>query len=195
MADQKKPMEYAEALQCITAALKAMNHIPEDIRNNVLDTLIGDRKQPMMVKPIENGTVLDHIPANTLTDVISALKLNARGIKWTAGNNFASKKVSGGFKSFIKVADYFFKQEELYLISLLAPDVTVNVIKDSTNTKYKPEMPQHIENLVGCENPKCITNKPREPFSTSFEVSKAADDMVRLRCKYCEKITTQIRLR
>ena len=152
-------------------------------------------KNGMMIKAIENGTVLDHIPPKMLANIISVLKLNDLAVPWTVGNNFQSKKALGGTKAFIKVTDYYFKKEDLYLVSLFAPNATVNIIESSTVVKHKIEIPSQVEKLLKCMNPTCITNKPGEPFETSLAVSKTESGLPQLICKYCQKISTQVHLR
>ena len=154
------------------------------------------------IKAIENGTVLDHIPSAALPKIISVLRLydlpaslDGFPVSWTMGSNFESKKVPGEFKAFIKVMNYYFRKEELDLASLFAPDATVNIIKSwAVAEKRKIEVPARVEKVIKCENPTCITNKPGEPFETSFAVSVEKNAAV-LTCKYCQRNTTQIHLR
>ena len=147
----------------------------------------------IMVKAIENGTVLDHIPPKALANIISILHLDDLLVPWMTGNNFESHKMAGGTKAFIKIENYYFGKDTLDLISLFAPEATVNAIHNSIVSKHKIEIPAQVNKLIKCANPRCITNKEGEPFATSFRVMRA--DALSLMCKYCEKRTTEIRLR
>lgn len=49
------------------------------------------------------------------------------------------------------------------------------------------EVPDHIEGIVKCVNPKCITNV--EAVVPKFKVLDKIS--VSLKCQYCEKITDQ----
>jgi aspartate carbamoyltransferase regulatory subunit len=147
--------------------------------------------QEIMVKAIENGTVLDHIPINVAGDIVEVLGLHGIQTPWIIGSNFPSKKTTGGIKAFIKVVDHYFEPGKLDLVSLFAPDATINIIENFQSKKFQVKIPERVEKLIACANPGCITNKAGEPFETSFSVSNNAS----LLCKYCEKITTRIRLR
>lgn len=63
-------------------------------------------KKQLQVSAIESGTVIDHIPAASLFDVITILGLDRIPNQITFGANLDSKKY--GKKAIIKVADKFF---------------------------------------------------------------------------------------
>ena len=48
-------------------------------------------KHELKVKPIENGTVIDHIPTNKLFKVVQMLELDKSNDSVTIGNNYSSK--------------------------------------------------------------------------------------------------------
>ena len=73
---------------------------------------------------------------------------------------------------------------ELNLLSVVAPNVTLCIIKDfEVVEKKRVTLPQTIAGIVKCANPKCITNN--EPMPTRFVVSQ--EDPIMLRCEYCKK--------
>ena len=134
------------------------------------------------VRAIENGTVIDHIPANSLFKIIKILGLDTETHRITFGMNLESKRM--GTKAIIKINERFCQQEEINRLAIVA----VNIIKNyDVVEKRAVEVPETIEGFVRCANPKCITNM--EPVHTSFTVIHG--DEISLRCKYCEKITHQ----
>lgn len=136
----------------------------------------------MMVAAIENGTVLDHIPSERLFDVVSMLHLDNMSNAITIGFNL--KSAAMGSKSIIKIADKYFTAEELNQLSVIAPDITLCVIKDYEIIEKRPlVMPDELVGIVRCPNSKCITNN--EPMRTRFR-SVAADKDV-IRCCYCNR--------
>ena len=138
------------------------------------------------VRAIENGTVIDHIPANSLFKIIKILGLDTETHRITFGMNLESKRM--GTKAIIKINERFCQQEEINRIAIVAPMAAVNIIKNyDVVEKRAVEVPETIEGFVRCANPKCITNM--EPVRTSFTVIHG--DEISLRCKYCEKITHQ----
>ena len=143
---------------------------------------MSENKQALQVAAIKNGTVIDHIPADKLFTVVNLLKLQKTTQSSTIGNNFASQRL--GKKGFIKVADRFFSDEEISRLSVVAPNVILNIIKDYEIVEKKQVvMPDELRGIVKCPNPKCITNN--EPMTTIFHVTDKENGI--LKCHYCEK--------
>lgn len=145
------------------------------------------RDKYLEVKAIENGTVIDHIPSESLFKIISLLKLEQETNMITFGTNLNSKRMSS--KAIIKINERYCAEREINRIALFAPMAVVNTIKDfNVVTKHKVVVPTQIEGFVKCANPQCITNN--EPVMTKFNVLKNENE-VSLHCKYCDKITYQ----
>ena len=143
---------------------------------------MSENKQALQVAAIKNGTVIDHIPADKLFTVVNLLKLQKTTQSITIGNNFASQRL--GKKGFIKVADRFFSDEEISRLSVVAPNVILNIIKDYEIVEKKQVvMPDELRGIVKWPNPKCITNN--EPMTTIFHVTDKENGI--LKCHYCEK--------
>jgi len=145
-------------------------------------------KEPkqLSVSAIENGTVIDHIPATNLFKVIQILGLDKIENQITFGTNLESKKL--GKKAIIKLAGIFFEDDDINRIALVAPMAKLNIIKDyEVVDKSVVEVPDEIIGIARCVNPKCITNF--ESVTTRFRVVNKKN--VSLKCNYCEKITDQ----
>jgi len=141
-------------------------------------------KKELQVRAIKNGTVIDHIPAELLFKVINILELDKCSTSVTIGNNYKSDIL--GKKGIIKISEKFFESEEINKISLIAPNVKFNIIKDyQVVEKSIVEAPNKVEGIVKCMNPKCITNV--EDVYTKFKVMSSSP--ITLKCHYCEKIT------
>ncbi len=139
-------------------------------------------KQALQVAALKNGTVIDHIPSGKLFTVVSLLKLQEMDKNITIGFNLESKKL--GKKGIIKVADKFFSDEEISRLSVVAPNVKLNIIRDyEVVEKKEAHMPDELRGIVKCANPKCITNN--EPMITYFHVVDKEQGV--LKCHYCEK--------
>jgi aspartate carbamoyltransferase regulatory subunit len=142
------------------------------------------KKEQLVVSAIRNGTVIDHIPAGLLFNVIDILGLQKIGNQITFGTNLESKKLTR--KAIIKVSEVYFRKDDLDRIALVAPQVKINIIKDYEVVEKKiVEVPDHIEGIAKCVNPMCITNNQNVP--TKFDV--ISKEPVSLKCQYCEKIT------
>lgn len=143
-------------------------------------------RKELVVSAIENGTVIDHIPAGVVFRVVRILNLEAIGTQVTVGFNLESRKY--GKKGIIKVSGKFFKREQIDKIALVAPTATLIIIKDYKVTeKRQVVIPDEIHKLVKCVNPNCITNSQSVP--TRFLVINKDD--LKLQCHYCEKITAK----
>ena len=101
----------------------------------------------LIVSALENGTVLDHIPAENVYKALDILDLKGLESQITIGINLNSKLY--GKKGIIKIADKFFEDEELNKLALIAPNATVNIIKGfQVVEKKKLEMPAVVEGIA-----------------------------------------------
>ncbi len=139
-------------------------------------------KKERLVAAIENGTVIDHIPAEKTYQVVSVLGLEKLTTPVTIGNYFESKKI--GKKGIIKVSDKFFTDAEISQLSVVAPKAVLNIIHDyEVSEKKMVETPDEIRGIVKCNNPVCITNN--EPMETVFNVVDKEHGIIK--CRYCDK--------
>lgn len=139
-------------------------------------------KQTMQVAALVNGTVIDHIPCDKMAEVISLLHLQEIPSAVTYGQNLESKKM--GKKGLIKISDRFLTGEEVDQLSVIAPNITLSIIKDyEVVEKREVSLPTMLKGIVKCNNPKCITNN--EPMQTVFYLVHG--ERPKLRCHYCEK--------
>ncbi len=136
-------------------------------------------KNERLVAAIENGTVIDHIPSEKTYQVAQLLQLDKLDSTVTIGYNYKSRKL--GKKGIIKIENKWFSNEEISRLSVVAPNIVLNIIRDYEVVEKKTVCtPEEIKGIVKCNNPKCITNN--EPMATWFHVSNGT-----LTCHYCEK--------
>jgi len=139
------------------------------------------KKTELQVAALQNGTAIDHIPSEQLFKVVSLLGIERLNTRVTIGYNLDSKKM--GSKGIIKISDKFFEEDEINRISLIAPTVNLNIIKDyEVIEKKQVHLPDVLKGIVKCNNPMCITNN--EPMKTVFKVIDKQN--VTLKCQYCE---------
>lgn len=139
-------------------------------------------KNERLVAAIENGTVIDHIPTEKTYQVADLLGLRKLDTPVTIGYNYPSKKL--GKKGLIKIEDKFFTDEEISRLSVVAPKVVLNIIRDYEVVEKKTvETPNTLHGIIKCNNPKCITNN--EPMETVFHVIDKTAGIVK--CHYCDK--------
>lgn len=138
--------------------------------------------EELRIRPIRNGTVIDHIRRGQALNVLRILGVDSgtRDVVSVA-MNVQSEKL--GRKDVVKVEGREIDSKEADMISLIAPDATVNVVRDyEVQEKYSVRMPDRIVGVIECPNSNCITNT-REPVETEFDVLESE-----LRCVYCEKV-------
>ncbi len=137
----------------------------------------------LLVKKIENGTVIDHIPPKMSLTVARILKVFDDGNPVLLAINVESKKMKR--KDILKLENRFLSQTELGEISLLIPGATVNKIENwKVVDKQTVELPDKIEGIVRCANPACVTNKG-EPVTAKFTV--ISREPLLIRCHYCRR--------
>ncbi|HSD57618.1 MAG TPA: aspartate carbamoyltransferase regulatory subunit [Methanotrichaceae archaeon] len=142
----------------------------------------------LRVKPIKNGTVIDHIAGGQALNVLKILGISGTtDATVSVVMNVESKKL--GKKDIVKVEDRELKEEEVNRIALIAPAATINIIRDySVVEKRTVDLPDEIVGVVRCQNPSCISNSS-EPIKSRMLVK--AKNPVLLRCIYCEQPLTE----
>lgn len=137
----------------------------------------------LVISKIKEGTVIDHIPAGRAILVLKILGINEKTKETVSmALNVKSKKM--GKKDIVKVEGLFIKEEELNKIALIAPNATINLIKDyEIEKKFKVKLPEVVRGILRCPNRMCISNS-REPISSIFYV-RAEGDEVFAKCHYC----------
>lgn len=138
-------------------------------------------KKELAVAALKNGTVIDHIPSDSLFKVVSMLSIKDLTSSVTIGFNLDSEHM--GKKGILKMADVTFPEETLNRIAVIAPTAIINIIKDyEVVSKHKVVVSEELNNIVKCNNPKCISNN--EPMRTRFHVIDREN--IVLRCHHCE---------
>lgn len=136
----------------------------------------------MQVAAIENGTVIDHIPSEKTYEVARLLHLTDIDVPTLIGYNLPSKRL--GRKGIIKITNKYFTDEEISRLSVIAPNVVLNIIKDYEVVEKKMVVTSNeLHGIIKCNNPKCITNN--EPMETFFTVIDKEKGIVK--CHYCDK--------
>ena len=145
--------------------------------------MVGDKIGNIRIVKINNGTVIDHIRAGHALEVLQILGITGKeGSIVTLAMNISSSRV--GSKDIVKLEDRFLDDPEVARIALVAPEATINIIRDAqVIEKKRVELPDRLTNIVVCPNPRCITNKEREPILPKYEVVSRRP--MKLKCLYC----------
>jgi len=142
-------------------------------------------EKELRVEPIHNGTVIDHIRAGQALNVLKILGITgASKAVISVAMNVPSKIIAS--KDIVKIEDRELAPEEVDKIALIAPNATINIIRDyEVIEKHNVHLPDEIEGIIKCANPNCISNT-KEPISSKFVLHEV--DPLQFRCFYCDRI-------
>ena len=134
----------------------------------------------MIIGQIKDGIVLDHITAGLGMTLYNFLGLDALECQVALIKNADSVKM--GKKDIIKIDRVI--DINMDALAYLDPGVTVNIIKDGKLAKRESlDIPEKIENVIKCKNPRCITTIEQE-LPHIFTLRDRENRVYR--CMYCE---------
>lgn len=134
----------------------------------------------MMVNPIQNGVVLDHITAGRAMDIYRVLQLDKLGCTVAVIVNAASRKM--GRKDVLKIYDVI--DLNFDVLGYLDPGITVSIIeRGNVVQRLSLELPERVEGVLQCKNPRCITSCEQE-LDHVFKWTEKENGICR--CLYCE---------
>lgn len=136
----------------------------------------------LRVSKIHNGTVIDHVRSGQALNVLAVLGIDgSEGEEISIGMNVPSDRFAR--KDIIKVEDRELSQDEVDVLTLIAPDATINIVREyEVVEKSRVDRPDSVEGVLSCSNSGCITTGD-EPVTSKFDVLEDA-----VRCSYCETI-------
>ncbi|MBO4320953.1 MAG: aspartate carbamoyltransferase regulatory subunit [Treponema sp.] len=136
------------------------------------------------IAEIKNGLVIDHIHAGTGWKVFKWLGLDNVKFSCALIINAASQKT--GTKDIIKIDNII--NIDYSVLGFIDSNITVNVIQDSKIVrKIKMELPEKVENVIQCKNPRCITITEHYVPQEFRLVDK---EKKQYRCVYCDAMYT-----
>ena len=136
------------------------------------------------IAEIKNGLVIDHIHAGTGWKVFKWLGLDNVKFSCALIINAASQKT--GTTDIIKIDNII--NIDYSVLGFIDSNITVNVIQDSKIVrKIKMELPEKVENVIQCKNPRCITITEHYVPQEFRLVDK---EKKQYRCVYCDAMYT-----
>lgn len=135
------------------------------------------------ITSIKNGIVIDHIKSGTGIKIFTYLNLDKVSNEVALIMNVDSKK--SGKKDIIKIENS--SKIDYVMLGIISPNLTINEIKDGKLIrKINPTLPKRIENILNCENIRCITLQERY---VPHIFNLVDENKGIYRCEYCEHIT------
>lgn len=134
------------------------------------------------ISTIKNGIVIDHIEPGFGYRIFKLLNLHEADFTVAFIKNVVSQK--SGRKDMIKIENEI--DMDLDLLGLFGDGITVNIIRNETIVrKSKLTLPQTVERVLECKNPRCISNNERN-MMTRFNLMSAGEK--KYTCDYCDHI-------
>lgn len=130
---------------------------------------------------IDEGFVLDHIPAGKSMAIYHLLQLDK--LDCTVAMIMKARSNKMGTKDLLKV-ECNIENINMDVLAVIDHNITVNVIKDGEIVEKKELiLPKEVKNVFKCKNPRCITSIEQE-LPHIFVLSEGKKQVYR--CKYCE---------
>lgn len=134
------------------------------------------------IDSIKNGIVIDHIKAGSGIKIFNYLGLENAEFSVALIMNANSKKL--GKKDIIKIDNKI--DMDFTVLGLIDPNITISIIENcETKEKIKLSLPEEVENVMVCKNPRCITtveeNIPQQFYLVDEENRE-------YRCRYCDEV-------
>ena len=134
------------------------------------------------IEKIKSGVVIDHIKPGQGIRIFNWLGLDKSPHTVAFLVNAISRHM--GRKDIIKIANTIAINFDI--LGIIDPNITVNIIEDEKITeKIKLKLPERVENVILCKNPRCITSA--EKYTPHIFHLENAEERT-YRCDYCDDI-------
>lgn len=142
----------------------------------------------LTINSIKNGIVIDHIKAGYGMKIYKYLELDKADYSVALIMKAESSKL--GKKDIIKIENNL--EMDFAVLGFIDPNITIDIIKDEKiYKKIKLKLPNRIENIIECKNPRCVTSVEKNiPHIFNLVDEKAGE----YRCEYCDQIYENLSL-
>lgn len=137
------------------------------------------------ITSLKNGLVIDHIEAGVGVKIFKYLNLDKNNERAALIINAESKQY--GRKDIIKFEKEDTSDVDYTILALMSPRITIDEVKDGKIVnKVKPQLPEKVENILICKNPRCITIDEKYVPHSFILMDREKGTY---RCEYCDTIT------
>ena len=136
----------------------------------------------LSVNTIKNGLVIDHIRAGSGPRIFSWLGLDKASYRVALIMNVPSQRL--GKKDIIKIDNII--NIDYSVLGFIDPNITVNVVQNEEIVrKIELVLPDKVETVIRCKNPRCITTTE----SYLNQIFRLVDRTRReYRCEHCDEL-------
>lgn len=136
----------------------------------------------LTINSIKNGIVIDHIKAGLGMKIFNYLNLDKADFSVALIINAQSSKL--GKKDIIKIENVL--NIDYTVLGFIDPNITIDIIENEIiKEKVKLKLPQKVENVMRCKNPRCITSSENS-INHVFYLSD--EKKGEYRCIYCDEL-------
>lgn len=136
----------------------------------------------LTVNSIKNGIVIDHIKAGHGIKIFNYLGLDKVNYSVALIMNAESPKL--GRKDIIKIENEL--ELDFAVLGFIDPNITIDIIESGViMKKINLRLPERVENVVRCKNPRCITSVERNISHVFYLVDEKSREY---KCKYCDEL-------
>ncbi|NLW21656.1 MAG: aspartate carbamoyltransferase regulatory subunit [Tissierellia bacterium] len=136
----------------------------------------------LYIDSISKGIVIDHIKAGYGLSIFKYLGLDKADFTVALIMNAPSKKY--GKKDLIKIENNI--DLDLTMLGFIDPNITVNIIdNEKIVNKIKLSLPEKVEGIIKCKNPRCITSTERNIMHRFVLID---EEKGIYKCEYCDQI-------
>ena len=138
----------------------------------------------MRIERINNGIVLDHISAGVGIEILNLFPTEILNTKIDYASYIDSPRQET--KDIIKIENLDVEPKTLMKMALLSPNITISIIRNGqVSKKIRPTIPDQVDGVVACTNPKCVTLR-EDYLESKIRLFKQEDSRLRKQCVYCE---------
>lgn len=136
------------------------------------------------INSIRKGIVLDHIKAGHGVKIFNYLGLDKADFTVALIMNAPSEKM--GKKDIVKIENVI--DIDYTVLGLIDPNITINIIDgELIKEKIKLKLPERVENVIKCKNPRCVTSIEKYVPHVFTLVNEEKGEY---KCNYCDEIYT-----
>lgn len=136
----------------------------------------------LTINSIKDGIVIDHIKAGEGIKIFNFLNLQEADFSVALIMNASSEKC--GKKDIIKIENKI--DLDFTILGVIDPDITIDIIEnEEIKEKIKLKLPEKVENVIKCKNPRCVTSIEPNIMHIHYLVDA---DTKEYRCHYCDDL-------
>jgi len=130
------------------------------------------------INSIKRGIVIDHIKAGVGLKIFKYLGLDKADYTVALIMNATSRK------DIIKIENEI--DIDFAVLGFIDPNITINIISgEEIENKVKLRLPDKIEHVIKCDNPRCITSVEQEILHSFYLANREKGEY---RCIYCDEV-------